>query len=152
MNRYLTLDLDDKEDALYFGKKFLGDRHKWKMKIRKKQDELDTISELPAMSNSEVHSGHITKPTERAAMARIKIQEDIKRYLDYESILNYGLTHISPEDRELIEAFHFSKGKMLNAVIDEIAIKRDCSSRYIYKQRRNAILNFVDAIREIINE
>lgn len=152
MNRYLTLNLNDKNDALYFGRKFLNDRDEWKKKIKKQQRELDSIAELPAISNSEVHSGNISKPTENAAFARMKVQDKIKQYEDYETVLTYGLNHISAEDRELIEKLYYTRNRMKSAIVDELATARECTPRKIYKAERIAVLNFVDAVREIINE
>lgn len=151
MDRYIRLDLSNKEDAYYFGKKFLGDRHTWKKEIKEKKDELDAICEIPAMSNSEVHSGHISKPTENAAFARMKIEEQITRREDYETILVYGLNHISEEDKDIITALQKNKWKLTSAIIDELANKYDCDPRTIYNRRRYAILNFVDAIRGFVD-
>ena len=152
MDRYIRLDLSNKEDAYYFGKKFLADRHKWREMIREKMAELDSICELPAISNSEVRTGNISKPTENAAFARMRIEDQIKRYEDYETILTYGLNHISEEDRDIITAISNNKWKLTNAVIDELAEKYAIDPRTVYNRRRYAILNFVDAVREIINE
>jgi len=151
MNRYLTLNLWDKDDALYFGNKFLNDRNKWKQKIKEKEAELESVSDLPAMSNSEVHSGHISKPTENATFARLMIEEDIKRYLDYESILTYGLDHIPEDEKKILTKLTNTKGRFTNAIIDELANEFDCDPRTIYNKRRYAILDFVEAIREIID-
>lgn len=152
MDRYLKLDLSDREDALYFGKKFLGDRHKWQKKIREKRKELESVCELPAVGNSEVHSGHISKPTEKAVFQKLRIEEEITRYQDYETILTYGLNHISEEDRDILTAISRNKWKLTNAIIDELADKYDCDPRTIYNKRRYAIYNFVDAIRDIVED
>ena len=151
MERYLTLDLSNKEDALYFGNKFINDRPKWRKKIHDKQAELQAARELPAISNSEVHSGHISKPTENAAFATMKIEEQIKRYQDYETILTYGLDHIPEDEKLILTKLHNTRGKFTNVIIDELAIELDCDPRTIYRRKRQAILDFVDAIREIIN-
>ena len=150
MNRYLTLDLSNKEDALYFGNKFLNDRHKWKKEIKEKQAELESVCELPSISNSEVHSGNISKPTENTAFAKMKIEEQIKRYQDYEYILTYGLDHIPEDEKKILTKLQFTKGKFTNVIIDELANEFDCDPRTIYNRRRNAVLDFVDAVREII--
>lgn len=151
MERYLTLDLSNKEDAYYFGKKFLGDRNWWKSQIKKKNRELESITELKGITNSEVHSGNIGNPTQNTAFARMKVEEDINRYENYEYILTYGLNHISEQDKDILVALQKNKWKLTSSIIDELSIKYDCDPRTIYNKRRYAIYDFVDAIREIIN-
>lgn len=151
MNRYLTLDLSNKEDALYFGNKFLADRAKWKKEIKEKKDELDSVRDLKAISNSEVHSGHISNPTQNSAFAAMRLEEEITRREDYETILTYGLNHISEEEKDILTALLYTKGRYTNAIIDDLAIKYDCDPRTIYNRRRTAVLNFVEAIRGIID-
>lgn len=151
MDRYLTLDLSNKNDALYFGNKFLDDRDYWKKQIRKKNRELQSVSEIKGISNSEVHSGAISKPTENVAIAKMQITEQIKRYEDYEYILTYALNNISEESRDIITAFHYTKGRYINSIVDELAAKYGCETRTVYNKRRTAVLEFVEAVRELIN-
>ena len=80
----------------------------------------------------------------------MKLEQEIERYENYEHIVEYGLSHISPEDREVIEAFYFTKGKLISALVDELAHKYNCDPRTIYRNKRTAILNFVESVREII--
>ena len=152
MNRYLTLDLDNKKDATFFAEKLFADRDEWRRKRRKKEAELNSIRTLSAVSNSEVHSGNIANPTEQKAIDVLRLEDDIHRYENYEYVMEYGLSHIEPDEREVIEAFYFKpKGKMTNVMVDELANKWNCSPRFVYKKKRIAILNFVDAVRVIIN-
>lgn len=151
MDRFIMLDLNDKEDAFYFGKKFLNSRNWWKAQIRKKNAELNSITELKGITNSEVHSGNIGNPTQNTAFAKMKVEEDIQRYENYEHVLSYGLNHISDQDKDILTALQNNKWKLTSAIISELSIKYDCDPRTIYNRRRYAILNFVEAIRGIIN-
>ena len=151
MNRYLTLDLNNKKDATFFAEKLFADRDEWRRKRRKKEAELNSIRSLSAVSQSEVHSGNIANPTENKAMDVLRLEDDIKRYENYEYVVEYGLSHIEPDEREILEAFYFSKGKMLNVLVDELADKYSCDPRTIYRRKRTALLDFVDAVRVIIN-
>ena len=151
MNRYLMLDLDNKKDATFFAEKLFADRDEWRRKRRKKEAELKNIRSLSAVSQSEVHSGNIANPTEQKAMDVLRIEDDIKRYENYEWVVEYGLSNVEPDEREILEAFYFTKGKMLNVLVDNLANKYDCDPRTIYRRKRQAILNFVDAVRVIIN-
>ena len=152
MNRYLTLDLNNKKDATFFAEKLFADRDEWRRKRRKKEAELNSIRSLSAVSQSEVHSGNIANPTENKAMDVLRLEDDIKRYENYEYVVEYGLSNIPPDEREVIEAFYFKpKGKMVNAMVDELANKWNCTPRFVYKKKRIAIEDFVDAVRVIIN-
>ena len=152
MNRYLTLDLNNKKDATFFAEKLFADRDEWRRKRRKKEAELNSIRTLSAVSQSEVHSGNIANPTENKAMDVLRLEDDIKRYENYEYVVEYGLSHIPADEREVIEAFYFKpKGKMVNAMVDELANKWNCTPRFVYKKKRIAIEDFVDAVRVIIN-
>ena len=150
MERYLTLNLNNKHDALYFGRKFLKERNKWEKEIRDKKNELDSILELSAISNSEVHSSNISKPTENTAFDRMKVEEELARLLSYKQILDYGLSNISETERRLIEGFFFTKGKSTNMIEDTFSHEFHYSPRTIKRMKNRAIIAFVNAIREII--
>ena len=151
MERYLTLDLNNKRDATFFAEKLFADRDEWRRMRRKKEAELNSIRTLSSVSQSEVHSGNIANPTENKAMDVLRLEDDIKRYENYAYVVEYGLSNIEPDEREILEAFYFTKGKMLNALVDELANKYCCDPRTIYRRKRTAILNFVDAVKVIIN-
>lgn len=151
MNKYLTLDLNNKKDATFFAEKLFADRDEWRRKRRKKEAELNSIRTLSAVSQSEVHSGNIANPTENKAMDVLRLEDDIKRYENYEYVVEYGLSNIPPDEREILEAFYFTKHKMLNVLVDKLAVKYACDPRTIYRRKRTALLDFVDAVRVIIN-
>lgn len=151
MNRYLKLDLDNKEDAWYFGKKFLNDRTKWKKEIEKEKMNLNSVLELSAITNSEVHSTAISHPTEQTAFAKMRIEEQIARRLAYQSVLEYGLSHISEDDQKIIKAFYFNPYKQTQAIADELSIEYGCTPRMIFNRRKSSVLAFVNAIRELID-
>jgi hypothetical protein len=81
----------------------------------------------------------------------MKIEEQIKRYQDYETILTYGLDHIPEDEKLILTKLQNTRGKFTNVIIDELANEFDCDPRTIYNKRRYAVLDFVEAIREIIN-
>lgn len=151
MDRYLFLDLDDREDAWYFGKKFLNDKDKWEKEIKTKRDELDSILELSAITNSEVHSHNISDPTKQTAFAKMRVEEQIARRKAYQEVLKFGLSHIDEEDKKIIQAFYFQPNKQTQFIIDELAIELECDPRTIYNRRKSAVLHFVDAIRELVD-
>lgn len=152
MIKYLTLDLNKKKHKEFFAENLFADRDEWRRKRKEKEAELEAARELKAISQSEVHSGNISNPTENTAFDAMRIQDEIIRYEYYEYVVEYGLSHISPEDREIIETFYFTKHKMKSALIDNLCHKLNIEPRQVYYRKRNAIYNFVDAVMEIINE
>ena len=152
MNKYLVLDLDNKNDAWYFGNKFLNDRNDWKDKIRKHQKDLESVSELKGINYTDVHSGNVGNPTQNTAMLEISIMEKIEDLERYEHILTYGLSQLEEKDADIINGLYFTRGKYVSAIVDELAIKYECDPSTIYRHKRTAVLNFVDAVRVFIQE
>lgn len=152
MIKYLTLDLNKKRHKEFFAENLFADRDEWRRERREKEAELKAVRELKAISQSEVHSGNISNPTQNSTFAAMRIEEEISKYEYYEYVVEYGLSHISQEDREIIETFYFTKHKMKSALIDNLCHKLSIEPRQVYYRKRNAIYNFVDAVREIINE
>lgn len=151
MHRYLVLNLNRKDDALFFGDKFLTERDKWKKELKEKYAELETVAELSAIVNSEVHSGKITDPTEHTASMRMKVEEQISRLKNYQNLLEIGLSHLTEEQQEIINAFYYTHGRYINSLVHELSIKYSCSARGVYRKKEKAILDFVDVIRDNIN-
>ena len=151
MNRYLVLDLYNKKDAMFFGEKFLKDSTEWAKKITKHEEELKDITELSAMTNSEVHSGNIGHPTEKTAFERMRIESSIHRYEVYQQIFNHGMAALDEEQKKIINSFFFTPGKYVHALVSSLADELGCSLRGVYRKKDKAILDFVAAVMEYIN-
>ena len=150
MNKYLVLNLNNEQDAWYFGNKFLNDRKTWDAEIKRLDKELESISEIQGIKNSEVHSGNIGNPTQNTAMLEISIMEKKEHIERYQQILLYGLSRLSEEDIDVINGFYYTKGRYISAIVDELSHKYFCDVRTIYRKKRTAVLNFVEAVRGII--
>lgn len=151
MQRYVVLNLNRKEDAVFFGDKFLKDHVNWEKEIKQKEAELESILELSAISSSEVHTGNISDQTPKIVMEKIRVETSIDRLKTYMEVMNYALSHMSEEHRRVLEAFYFTKGKLVSALVHELADEFQCSERSVYNQKREAILEFVHHIRVFVD-
>lgn len=151
MQRYVVLNLNRKEDAVFFGDKFLKDHTEWAKEKKKKEEELESVLELSAISSSEVHTGNISDTTQKVAMEEMRIESSINRLETYEEIMKYALSRITEEHRKILEAFYFTKDKLISALVHELADEFQCSERSIYNQKREALLEFVHHIRVFVD-
>lgn len=151
MNRYLVLDLYNKEDALYFADKFLKDSKQWKAELKKAEADLESVTNLSAINNSEVHTGNISHPTENMAFDRMRIEISIERLNGYKSILYAGLVNLDDRQKKIINAFYFTSGRYISSLVYDLADEFGCSPRSIYHKKNTALLDFVSNIMVYIN-
>lgn len=151
MNRYLVLDLEQREDALYFADKFLKDSRKWNQELKQHLAELDCVTDLSAVVNSEVHTGHISHPTEYSAMDRINITMKIDRLKNYQKLLEVGLSSLNEDEKKVIDAFYFTEGRYINSLVHDLAYEFECSTKSIYNKKNKALLDIANAIMVYIN-
>lgn len=135
---------------LFNPEKFLKDAPKWDAERKRLEKELESVLELTANENAEVHSGSISDPTQKTALKRLWLSQEINRIDNYQHVLEYGLTHITPSQRELIECFYFKKNKALNYIVDELSEKYSCSTRHIYRMKNEAVEAFEFEVNGII--
>lgn len=140
MDRYILFDPN----------KFLKEAKGWKSEKKKLQEELKAVLELTGLTNSEVHSTSTSDPTSKAAEKRFRVSREIDRLDNYQRILEYGLANISETNREILEAFYFTKGKALNFIVDELSEKYRCSPRQIYRMKNEALEAFSFEVNVIL--
>ena len=140
MDRYIVFNVE----------LFLKEAKKWGREKKKLTAELDSVLELTAITNSEVHSGKISDPTSNAANKRMKISTEIKRLDNYQRILEYGLSHITTEQRDLIENFYLKQGVRLNRVVDDYCNELDVSPRTVYRMKKLAVRAFESIVTSIM--
>ena len=139
MDRYITFNAE----------KFLREAKQWKAEKKTLQKILDSIPELSAIQNSEVHSTNISSPTETTAMKRIKITKELDRLSHYERILNYGLSRLTEEEKYIIDGFYFRKG-YVSVFVDECCHTYECSPRTIYSKKADAVKSFSRIVDRIL--
>lgn len=139
MKRYVKLDVEA----------FLKDSKKWDAEIKDLEKKKDEIVILSGISNSEVHSGNISHPTEDTALRYQAITEEIERIHNYRDILAEALDWIDADDEALINGFFFGK-KTINAFVDEYCIEHGCEVKTVYRRRAEAVNRLRKAIEDII--
>ena len=139
MDRYILFNAD----------KFLKESKLWGREKKALQKKLEAIADLPAISNSEVHSTNISNPTETTVFRRLKIRMEIDRLDRYQHILEYGLSHITEDEAELIHGFYLKRG-YVNHFVDECCYKYDCKPRNVYNLKSKAVKSFTEAVEPIL--
>ena len=151
MQRYVVLNLNRKEDAVFFGDKFLKDHTEWAKEKKQKEAELESVLELSAISSSEVHTGNISDQTPKIAIEKMRVESSIDRLKTYEEVMQYGLSHVTEEQRKILTAFYFTTDKLVNALVHDLANEIGCSDRHIYRLKEEALLDFVHHVRVFID-
>lgn len=146
----LVLDLDKVTDALFYGDKVLEASKEWDRKLAKQQKELDSVLELSAMSNSEVHSGNIGDPTPSIAMRKIKIEQKMGVIRENKRKLEYAMAKLPPQYEKIIRGMYFTKGKYKSSIVDDFCNEYDISPRQVYEIKRKAILELVSTLGYIL--
>ena len=103
----------------------------WEAEIKKKMKELDAITDLSAISNSEVHTQNVSSPTESTALKRMKIEHEISRRMNYRKIFDTALNCLTEDEREIFEGFWLNK-RYVSSFVDDYANRHDCSTRHVY--------------------
>ena len=139
MDRYITFNPD----------KFLKEAKGWPKEKKDLQRKLDSILELTAVSNSEIHTNRISDPTSKTAMSKLDVEYEIERIEHYEEVLQYGLSHITEEEERMLKAFYWTRS-YINKVVDDFCNELNCSPRQVYKHKRQALDDFADAVSKIL--
>lgn len=125
--------------------KFLKASKKWKDKRKEIKDELDTLSELPAIESSGVQSSNISDLTYNSAIKRIKLDNELKRIEKCIAVRDWALNSLSSFDRELIEGFFYPKNSIY-MFVETFKMENALCTSDVYAARREAL----DAFTELI--
>lgn len=127
---------------------FLKDSKTWEEEKRKKQMELESITELPAMSNdSPSRSGKISDSVFNVAAQRERLEFEISRLNTYQQALCYARKMLSEAQNEVIDVFFFRSG-YIPPLIENYGYKYALCRSDVYKARREAL----DELSRIIEE
>lgn len=113
--------------------------------IEDAQAELHSVVELKAASNSEVHSGNISKPVEDLASVEMELQDKLEMLIEMSNIVAKALDTLSDERKRIIEIFFFDGGNIGQA-IDQFSHEHGYSVRGVYRERRAALEEFAEAV------
>ena len=127
---------------------FLKDSKKWEKEKRKKQEELDAITELPGMSNdSPSRSGKISDTVFNVTAQRERLEFEISRINTYQQALCYARKMLTEAQNEVIDVFFFRSG-YIPPLIEKYGSKYALCRSDVYRARREAL----DRLSYIIEE
>lgn len=127
---------------------FLKDSKRWEEEKRKKQEELDSITELPGMSNdSPSRSGKISDSVFNVAAQRERLEFEISKINTYQHALCYARRMLSEAENEVIDVFFFRSG-YIPPLIEKYGLKHALCRSDVYRVRREAL----DKLSRIIED
>ena len=127
---------------------FLKDSKNWEEEKRRKQEELDSITELPGMSNdSPSRSGKISDTVFNVTAQRERLEFEISRLNTYQKALCYARKMLSEAQNEALDVFFFRSG-YIPPLIEKYGLKHALCRSDVYKVRREAL----DELSRIIEE
>lgn len=115
-------------------KRFIDDykTHTWDKEMKKLIRELQAVTDLQAISNSEIHTNNISSPAENTVLKRLKLEHEIARRATYKRIFDTALNNLTDDEREIFEGFHLPKCAV-SRFVDEYSHEHDCSTRHTYR-------------------
>ena len=127
---------------------FLKDSKRWGKRKKQLRQRLESMSELPSVDNpSGVRSGAISKPTQRQALERLEIEEELAQIELQEEMLRYGLGGLNENDKELIVGMYLSS-KRNGIVVHEWGRKNGLNKDYVYGELHRILRTMGDRIEE----
>lgn len=126
---------------------FLKESKRWKSEIKRLKQELNALSELPAVEQSEIHTSSISNSTSRQAELREPILDEIARLEFLITVRDYALRKLSKKDKEIIDGFFFGKVSVYRFV-DDFGRKYGMCQSDVYTARKNALARFGVAVTE----
>lgn len=126
---------------------FLKESKRWKSEIKRLKQDLNALSELPAVEQSEIHTNSISNATSRQAELREPILNEIARLEFLITVKEFALRKLSKTDREIINGFFFGRVSVYRFV-DDFGRKYGMCQSDVYTARKNALARFGVAVTE----
>lgn len=129
-------------------RKFLKRLKNYNKERKELERKLAEIPELPSQSNGDrVQTSNMSDLTSQTAIKREKILRQSEVLVKSIEMLNYGLSQLDDDEREVLEQSYFSN-KTKDAVVYQLSIKYAKSERSIYYWRSDILDKFGQAIVE----
>ena len=130
---------------------FLKDSVNWKKQINKLESEIENLIGVSGYIPGErVQTNKLSDKTQETAVKVIEIRETIDNIKAKENILKSAISALTREEKDVIDVFFFSKGKMMGAMVDEFSISHGISVSGVYSLRREALCKLENEILEMI--
>ena len=129
---------------------FLKESKGWAKEKKKLERELESIPELKAMENSEVHSGSTSDPTAQVSLKRVHLMEEIRRINIYENALRYAWDNLTEEEQDILARFYFTR-KRINYEVHLLCDKYHIEKSQVYNRKNKALKELTDLVEDYIN-
>ena len=122
--------------------KFLKRARKVEAERKALEKEFNEIAFLPGVPEGErVQTSNQQNLLESVAIKREKIMNSSQKLTCTLEMLNYGLKHLEPEEREVIKEYYFSD-KTKAAVTYQLSLKYGRSERSVYLWKKDILDKF----------
>ena len=128
----------------------LTDYKGYPAEIRKLKAELESIIDLTAVGNSEVHTSNISDPTGDTAVKRVDLAMQIAVVEKMGQLVELAMADLSEMHRDILDIFFFKKG-MMGYNVQEYADEHYMSIASVYRERRHALNEFAERFEEWLN-
>lgn len=127
-------------------KSFLKASLKWDDDIRKLEEDMAAMSDLPSVDNQTgVRSSETSDLTARLALRKLEITAEIEKIKLNKEMLHYAMRSITERERELVNGFFFSDEPKWK-VVEEYGLKYGQCSTYVYEERDRVLRKIGDII------
>lgn len=127
----------------------LTDYKGYPKEIRKLKEELDSILELTAVGNSEVHTSNISDPTGDTAVKRVDLAMQIAVLEKMGENVERSLDRLSETHRDMLDLFFFKSG-LMGYNVQDYAENHYMSIASVYRERRLALNAFAEVYEELL--
>ena len=113
---------------------FLKESKKWDGQIKKLEEELENISELPSTGNNPVvGNGNISDLTAKTAVRRFEISAEIEEIKLNKEMLAFAMKRLSDDEKQLIQGFYYPK-KRIDRFISDYGSEHGLCRSYVYEK------------------
>ena len=128
--------------------KFLKRAQRVEAERKALEKEFNEIAFLPGAPEGErVQTSNRQNLLESVAIKREKLMKSSQKLTCTLEMLNYGLKHLEPDEREVIEQYYFSN-KTKAAVTYQLSLKYGRSERSVYLWKKDILDKFGEIIIE----
>lgn len=123
---------------------FLKDSRHWEEETRMLEQELVAITEIGGAGKGMPSGGGVSKPTERTAMDRDKVERKLAKLHKYKTCFVFAWRCLGEADKQLLVGFYYAPGYVYEFV-DQWCQKYASNREYCYQAKREAEKHFGDA-------
>lgn len=128
---------------------FLRESRHWKYKIKKLEEERDSIAEVQGIDTTKpaVQTSGTGDTVANAVQRRVGIENKILKLQRYQHVFDYTWGKLTADEQELLTGFFFSR-KRIEYFVFNYGRKHGLSMRQVYRARREALDHYAEIVTE----